>query len=258
MIQADKPETYIRTVDKVLQTTLSAADYESLTKIDPRYIDDAISCISSSIDLVALYTELNLALANSSFRVFHGTRLTLADAQAIERDGLKPLRSTDREKRLHSRIEMYASNRGIPFNKMRFWELCEEYRDRDKGRIYATLHKAEQLANDMHYTKYGSEFEHVIVVNLLGNHHKKLLQLDTQPALVSWITSGANLVDETTIAQVADRLAEGNRPELSSHFLDRALLWLCGRANDISYLSKNYSLSFSEMPSFEGLRIEWL
>lgn len=257
LIQADRSETYLKILDDVMKSVLKSAEYKALASAEPKYIDDAVSYIPKTVDRGEMFFALNSTLVKERYRVFHGTRLTDMDAASIMNVGLKPLSQTSRVKHLLDRIRVYSVQEGISFDEAKFWHLIDEYENRDRGRIYCSLFRSAHIKEHTHYMDYGSEFEQVIVVHLVGGYHKRLLRHDTKAAIVSWTIDGSKLIDETSLDQVDQRLSEGNHPELARNFLNRWLLWHCGRHHDIPYLSTDYSVVHPTAPAFQDLEIEW-
>src|SRR4051812_48200656 len=67
-----------------------------LQEAQPEYMEDAREHLLRVIDQATLIEHLNRQLAGCSVQVYHGTRVTVEEAEAIRADGLHPLRLIDR------------------------------------------------------------------------------------------------------------------------------------------------------------------
>ncbi|MCF6317054.1 MAG: hypothetical protein L3J30_12410 [Marinosulfonomonas sp.] len=205
-----------------------------------------------------LFLKINNTLSTKHLRIYHATRLTHEQGCAISNNGFSPLLETDRIERLAIRIKQYCENRGFSFDEVRFQSLVEEKGNRDNGRVYFSLSRKFHLIDCTEYLHFGSEFEAVIVVWLLGRNHRKLLKSNTNAAFITWDISASEAIDETNITDIDSRLDGGNYPELASFLLNPWLLWKVGRAADIQYLNPDYTLTFKRPLPDCTQSIEWV
>lgn len=151
---------------------------ERITETEPEYIEDARD---SLLDLVGDRQALVAAVIDwieaQSVSAYHGSRLTSQEALQICRDGLRVLRSFDREPRLRTALSQHPCWPGV---EPRLGEVLnqfgpEEYGGRREGQVHATLSRAGLVRGFNHYLTHGSEFDQRVAHELLGKEGVDLL-----------------------------------------------------------------------------------
>lgn len=209
-------------------------------------------------DLAELFIELNKALQRTRISLHHACRLSLSDFTSIEANGFLPLSATRRVQLIVDRIKKYAWANNLSVSEATLRETVNKFKDRDHGRVFFSLSRNFHLKDCPEYLQFGSEFEAVVVVHVLGRHHRRLLQLDSKPAFVTCEFDTRHLIDEDDEEDVHYRLSRGNYPELANFLLNPWLLWKVGRERDIRHLNADWTQSFAQPFPDHTLRIEWV
>ena len=258
VIDFDFPATYVTIIDDCVKAVCSQKKYTELPHLELEYIDNAVDYIRNQCDLADLFLEINKTLSTKQLRIHHATRLTQEQGRIISNNGISPLLETDRIERIAVRIKKYCENNELSFDEVHFRSLIKENCNRDNGRVYFSLSRKFHLKDCTEYLHFGSEFEAVIVVCLLGRRHRELLKSNTNAAFISWEIPASEAIEETRLEDVISRLDTGNYPEFANFLLNPWLLWKVGRATDIQYLIPDYTLIFKRPLPDCTQSIEWV
>lgn len=157
------------------------------------YVEDAASMVRDEIGVHRLTEAINAALATSMVRLYHGTRISLADEASIRRHGLLPLARTFDE-RSAALAEILSAHPRWP-DVSAGWDRAlrkvgvEEYAGRRlDDRVHACFSKAGLTRGCSHYLHVGGEVDNHIMDLVFGDRSAlPLLTAARRPALVTFV-----------------------------------------------------------------------
>jgi hypothetical protein len=179
--------------DEIMGAIGPADLIEQLRRATPEYVEDARGHVVSMIGRQALVTHLHEALAPYQVRVFHGTRVTVAELNSIKQNGLRALVLSERRAAL---VAVFSEHPDWPQKESMLddqlnrhgpgWEKAHTGK-REDGSVHVCLSRAGLLHGCNHYLMHGAEVDQNIAMMLFDdNSGLKLLTRARKPYIVSF------------------------------------------------------------------------
>lgn len=222
-----------------LAKAVTEAHVSKMKSYEFEYWGDALDHLYGEVGRTKLIECAIDWLINHEIIVFHGTRVSVAEAVSISAEGLIPLCADDRKARL---VEALSANPR--------WSDVEGDLDtaisdfgpnnlagKREGLISLTLSRSSLIHSFDHYVQYGSEFDQHVVQRLLGLDGLDCLKEYGTPKLVCVCLNGSVALDAAhPYFTVEDIMRQGDTPNIIRQFLSA---W-CERVLDPSFESKDY------------------
>lgn len=186
------------------------------------YIEDALDMLFDLTDRDAIIDTLVSWLQSRNIVGYHGSRLTDAEVNSIQVNGLIPLEPETRRDRL---IGAFSSNLRWPEVAHKLDATIQAYGQGNRagqrvGQVHLTLSRAGLTQGFNHYLVYGSEFDQHVAQELLGREGVVHLASYGKPRVFKVVVPGALALDAANRYFTIDDFRErGEIPNLASEFL---------------------------------------
>lgn len=186
------------------------------------YIEDVRDMLFDLTDRDAIIDTMVSWLRSRNIAGYHGSRLTDAEVNSIQVNGLIPLEPETRRDRL---IGALSSNLRWPEVAHQLDATIQVHRQGSRagsreGQVHLTLSRAGLTQGFNHYLIYGSEFDQHVARELLGTEGMKLLASYGEPRVFKVEVPGALALDAANRYFTVDDFRDiGEIPNLAREFL---------------------------------------
>jgi hypothetical protein len=247
MIDFDAIDTWGPSLDLALQPCVPHAVRQAVRQSQPRFVEDASEALLAMAPRDKVVEATLAWLRQGSLAAFHGTRLTVEEADAVRRQGLLPFASLTRRARLQGALSRHPG-----------WHAVESRLDaalqrfgpggaasRRERQVHLTLSRAALLHGFNHYLTFGAEFDQHVAHHLLGEEGQGLLTQDGLPMIVQAELPGGMALEAAHPHFSVDDLVQcGELPSLVRDFLQAWAYRLVDPVFQTSGLRTDCGISF--------------
>ena len=222
MIEFDEIDAWKPKLGDALRPYVSEHELAKLVSVHTKDPSVALDSLFTLVDRNAIIDATIAWTKAVSIAGYHGTRLIDSEVISIEQNGLVPLKSSDRRRRLERVLSRHD----------RWPEVASKLNDtirnfgpghkggKREGQSHLTLSRNGLIKGFNHYLTYGSEFDQWVAYELLGDDGKELLRDYGEPRLVKVAVPGTEALDAAhSIFSVNDVLESGDVPNLIKELL---------------------------------------
>ncbi len=182
MLDFDNIDDWASKLTAALRPYVPNSVEQKLMEAEPEYIEDAQDILFELTDRDAVVDAVLAWVRSRKIAGYHGSRLTDAEVDSVQRIGLVPLKAEARCDRLINVLSSHPRwyevedqlNAVIQAHGQGSFAGCRE------GQVHLTLSKAGLTKGFDHLT-YGSEFDQHVARRLLGTEGMELLAFYGEP-----------------------------------------------------------------------------
>ena len=222
MLDFDENRVWGPQLTDVLKNELTKSILNQLATSAPQYIEDARDLLFELAPRNRIIDAMLTWLRSTTLAVYHATRLTDAEVNAVRDEGLMPLNSNARRTRIVRALSSHPCWNEVAH---RLDSVLDKYGPGSKagqreGQVHLTLSRNSLFSVFDHYLTYGSEFDKHVAYELLGDDGKKLLRKDGAARIIRVAVPGSiALVAAHPYSSIKQRLKSGEVPNLVDDIL---------------------------------------
>jgi hypothetical protein len=190
IIDYDDIATWAPLVGAVVTAAGPPGMIDTLKASNPEYIEGAGNFIEAAMGRDRLVEALFHGLDGERVRLWHGTRVTDAEAESIRTHGLRPLTTADRSAAL---IAIFKAHPRWPDVSSELDAALAEFGPRQRmgrredGCVHVCFSRAGLLRGCSHYLSHGAEVDGHVAAKVFGDQSAlPLLAAARRPMLVSF------------------------------------------------------------------------
>lgn len=195
IIDYDDVDTWQPWFDEIMAAIGPNDLVSNIRAAKPEYTNDAERVVIHAIGRRELIAKLGAALQSYLVRVYHGTRVSAAEAASIRAEGLKPLVLAERRSNILSILERHprwADVAGRFDGALLDYGAKAKAGTREDDRVHFCFSREGLVRGCNHYLRHGAEVDGHIAHDLFGDDSANaLFNRHRQPLLVSWTASYA-------------------------------------------------------------------
>ena len=222
MVDFDVIDAWKPKLSDVLHPYMAENKLAKLVSVQTKDPSVALDSLFSLGDRNAIFDATIAWIKAVSIVGYHGTRLIDSEVISLKQNGLIPLKSSDRRRRLKRVLSRHDR---WPEVESKFKDTIRNFGPGQKGgqregQSHLTLSRNGLITASNHYLTHGSEFDQRVAYELLGDDGEELLRDDGEPRLVKVAVPGDKALDAAHPHFTVDDLLEsGDVPNLVSQFL---------------------------------------
>ncbi len=227
MIDFDNIDDWAPRLTAVLRPYVPISVEQTLLESELEYIQDAQKILFQLTDHDAIIDMVIAWLRSNNIAGYHGSRLTDAEVQSIQAQGLIPLNAEGRRDRL---INVLSPHSRWPEVADRLDAVIRNYGKGNRaghreGQAHLTLSRAGLIKSFNHYLTHGSEFDQHVAGELLETDGVDLLTHYGMPRVFQVAVPGGLALNAANRYLSVDGFREGGEvPNIVREFLTS---WSC-------------------------------
>jgi hypothetical protein len=222
MIDFDNIDDWAPKLARILRGQVPESLEMNLLSTAPEYFEDARDILFRLADREAIIDATLAWIGSTTVAGYHGTRLTDAEVDSLNRVGLLPLRGEARRDRLIRALSRHPRwSEVAPLLD----SIIQDYGRGGKmghreGQVHLTLSRAGLTNSFNHYLTHGAEFDQRVAQEILGDEGMDLLTGDGEIRLIQLAIPGdAALGAAHPYISIDSMRARGDVPNLIDEFL---------------------------------------
>jgi hypothetical protein len=222
LIEFDRVEQWEHSLRSSLAICVARAAVDAITHSDAEYVEDTRDLLFKLADRDAVINATLDWIRHSNVAMYHGTRLTAEEADAVQKVGLAPLVAKRRHERLSRALSHHPRWNAAQTRLQGVLQKLGSgyYAGHREGQVHFTLSRAGLTNGFNHYLTHGSEFDQHAAFELLGDEGVALLAQDGTRTLIRAVIEGDIALSAChPYLTIEDMRARGNVPNLVSEIL---------------------------------------